>query len=90
MGGIGQNILREDSEYSHVPSTLKEIIDELKLKWVPKTKPQVGYGYHGSNKGDEIEFTLYFDEYRCEWTTKDIAFKGYVFSYINKFIENFE
>ena len=67
---------------------IHSFIAELKSKWNPETETKTGYGYHGSSKGDEIEYTLYFDEYRCEWTTKDIAFQGYVFKHINEFIKN--
>ena len=69
-------------------AVMHSFIGELKSKWNPETETKTGYGYHGSRKGDEIEYTLYFDEYRCEWTTKDRAFQGYVFKHINEFIQN--
>lgn len=62
---------------------------ELKANWNPETKTKSGYGYHGSSKDDEIEYTLYFDSYRCEWTTEDSAFQGFVFKEINKLLNHF-
>lgn len=59
---------------------------DLKYEWKPKTKKETGYGYHGSSKGDEIEYTLYFDEYNSNWTTKDMAFRGFVFKKISQLI----
>jgi hypothetical protein len=59
----------------------------LKANWKPRTETKTRYGYHGSSKGDEIECTMYFDEYRCEWTTKDRAFQGLVFKEIDKFLK---
>ncbi len=66
---------------------METIIAELKSKWIPETRQQTGYGVHGSRKGDEWEYTEYFDVFRCEWTNKDRAFQGYVFKYINSFIK---
>jgi hypothetical protein len=66
---------------------IKYLIEILKSEWKPITEIKNGYGYHGSSKDEEIEYTLYFDEYRCEWTTKDRAFQGFVFKYINEFIK---
>jgi hypothetical protein len=63
--------------------TINDLITNLKKNWVPKTKVKTGYGYHGSSKGDEVEYTMYFDEFRQEWTTKDRAFQGLVFGYID-------
>jgi len=68
--------------------SIEDYIKDLKTTWEPKTKTQTGYGYHGSSKGDKKEYILYFDEYRSEWTTKDIAFQGYVFKHIDIFIKN--
>jgi hypothetical protein len=62
-------------------------IGEIKENWKPKTKTETGYGYHGSSKGDEIEYTLYFDEYRCEWGSEDRAFQGFIFKTIDKTIK---
>ena len=68
-------------------SYMHYFIDELKQNWKPKTETKKSYGYHGSSKGDEIEYTMYFDEYRCEWTTKDRAFQGLVFKNVDRFLK---
>jgi len=68
-------------------NTIADLISELKTKWVPKMEKRTGSDYHGNNKGDEKEYTVYFDEYRMEWTTKRRAFQGYVFNHVNEFIK---
>ena len=77
------NTKKTQSEAEIQPSCLGNVmprfLSELKENWKPKTETKTGYGYHGSSKGDEIEYTLYFDSYRCEWTTKDRAFKDLFF-----------
>ncbi len=70
-----------------IHNVMSRFISELKQNWKPKTETKIGYGYHGSSKGDEIEYTMYFDEYRCEWTTKDTAFQGLVFKSVDKFLK---
>lgn len=61
-----------------------EFIEDMKKSWIPKTRTGGGYGYHGSNKGDYMEYTEYFNTYEADWTTdKDYAFKGYVFQHIS-------
>jgi hypothetical protein len=86
------NVQITNDEFEHTKTmlceTMHSFITELKSKWNPKTETIKGTCYHGSKKGDEIEYTLYFDEYRCEWTNKDRAFKGYIFKHINTLIEN--
>lgn len=67
--------------------SISSFLAELKVNWNPKMETKKGYGYHGSSKDDEIEYTLYFDSYRCEWTTKDRAFQGFVFQEINKLLK---
>ena len=78
--------MKLEKENLNISAVMHNFITELKSKWNPKTETKTGYGYHGSSKGDEIEYTVYFDEYRSEWTTKDRAFQGYVFKQINDFI----
>jgi hypothetical protein len=68
------------------PSEMTNFIKDLKSKWTPVTETKTGVGYHGSNKGNEITYTMYFDEYRCEWTDKDRAFQGHVFSEIDSYL----
>lgn len=57
---------------------LKNLINDLKSNWNPKTRLIDGKLIHGSKSGDEINFTQFFDEYTCEWTTKEVAFRGYI------------
>lgn len=70
-----------------IKSDMYRFISELKENWKPETKTKDGYCYHGSSKGDKIEYTMYFDEYRCEWATKDKAFQGWVFKNVDKFLK---
>lgn len=59
-----------------------------------KTKISGGYGYHGSSKGDYIEYTLYWDVLKADWTNRDEALKNFVCytlnSKINKCIKEIE
>jgi len=78
-------ILRKILGISEIDSIdLSLYIYNTKEEWNPKTQKSSGYGYHGSSKGDKIEFTEYFDEYRIEWTNKDRAFQGFLFKKINE------
>ena len=70
-----------------ITSYMSRFISELKQNWKPKTETKTRYGSHGSNKGDEIKYTMYFDEYRCEWTTKYRAFQGLVFKNVDRFLK---
>lgn len=58
---------------------INDIIRDLYLNWQPEVKTVSGEGYHGSSKGDIMEYHVYFDVYNLDWTTKKRAFKGYVF-----------
>lgn len=71
----------------NIENIIPALLEDLKESWEPKTKTEIGYGYHGSRKGDKIEYTMYFDEFRCEWTTKDSAFQGFVFEQIDKYLK---
>lgn len=62
-------------------------IEELKQIWVPQIKKEIGYDYYGYQRRKKVEFTLYFDVYLHEWTTKRRAFKGFVFQNIDKLIK---
>ena len=79
--------LEDKDKALHIGSVMPRFLSDLKANWKPRTETKTGYGYHGSSKGDEIEYTMYFDEYRCEWTTKDRAFQGLVFKEIDKFLK---
>jgi hypothetical protein len=77
----------EEKKQCDIHVVMSRFIDELKQNWKPKTETKTGYGYHGSSKGDKIEYTMYFDEYRCEWTTKDRAFQGLIFKNVDRFLK---
>lgn len=59
-------------------NSLKNYVQSLKEHWEPKTRIYQGRLVHGSKKEDEIEFVQYFDVFSGEWTTEEIAFRGYV------------
>lgn len=82
-----KSLLRVGSQSSNLADVIHGFLAELRVNWNPKTETKTGYGYHGSSKDDEIQYTLYFDSYRCEWTTKDRAFQGFVFQEINKLLK---
>lgn len=63
-----------------------EYIDNLRKKWKPKTRISEFEVYHGSQKGDIKLITQYWDEYRCVWTDREAAFKGYVFKSVSEII----
>lgn len=67
--------------------SMHDFIEELRLKWTPETDIKKGTGYHGSSKDVEETYTVYYNEYECEWTaSKESAFKGYVLSQINELL----
>ena len=61
---------------------MEEYIDNLRKQWKPETKDMWGYDAFGDDK----KYTLYFDEYRLDWTSKERAFQGYVFKNIRELI----
>lgn len=65
-----------------VAAYIQELID----KWQPETETHTGYGYHGSSKGDEITYLVYFNVMSGERTDRYSALRGYVFSRIDDFI----
>lgn len=85
----GYEYYNETYNSTEVPESTREeliikLIENLKSSWEPKTKKRDGYGYHGSNKGDYLEYTVYFNPYEADWTTdEDQAFKGYIFKHIS-------
>jgi len=60
------------------------MLPEIKLK----EKKESGCGYHGSSKDEIRSYTLYWDEYTLNWTTRELAIKGYIFSRISGVINN--
>ena len=63
---------------------LKNYVKSLKEKWKPKTRINNGLLVHGSKSGDEIQFTQFYDEYSCEWTTEEAAFRGFILNLLSK------
>lgn len=66
---------------------LQIMVDHLRREWEPKTKPSEFEIYHGSQKGEVKSIIKYWDEYKCTWTDKESAFRGYVFNAIKEFIK---
>ncbi|VTQ01808.1 hypothetical protein [Sphingobacterium daejeonense] len=69
-------------QYSVHVNNIKKYISEVRRLWKPTTKEIEGQVYHGNRQGDVELLTLYWDEYRCNWTSKEIAFEGYLFKNI--------
>jgi hypothetical protein len=88
MSKEAENLDKETNKVLHISSVIPRLLLELKKEWEPKTKTKIGYGYHGSSKGDKIEYVVYFDDYKNNWTTKSIAFEGFVFKRISEFLND--
>jgi len=58
---------------------LEQIISQIVGEAELKSKTEIGEGRHGSSKGEPIEYTVWHNPYYCEWTTKEMALRGYVF-----------
>ena len=54
---------------------ISQIVSEAELE----SKTVIGVGYHGSCKGDEIVYTVWYDPKNLIWTTKPEALKGHIF-----------
>lgn len=67
--------------------TCVQILNKLYNTWAPKTKEVKGKHYHGSKKGDEFKYDLYFDENSLKWLPKKEAFKSYVLNFAIKEFE---
>lgn len=65
---------------------LQRFSQEVKKQWVPKTKDVEGQFYHGSSQGLDVKVTLYWDELRCAWTTKEQAFQGHLLKVIQELL----
>ncbi len=65
---------------------LQRFVQEVKKQWVPKTKEVEGQFYHGSSKGMDLKILLYWDELRCTWTTKELAFQGHLLKVITELL----
>lgn len=63
---------------------MQKYIDELRENWKPLTQTNEVEIYHGSKKGDIVEYKLYFDERTLKWTTKEIAFQSYVMKHLKE------
>ena len=66
--------------------SVKCYIEKLRSEWNPKIEKGERFKYHGTKSGEKVDYELYFDNYRCEWTTKERAFQGFVIENINKLI----
>lgn len=71
-------------KYNIQVNKLKYLAASLKGIWNPKTRLIEGTMVHGSKKGEEIKFTQFYDQYSCEWTTKEAAFRNYLLNEILK------
>ena len=61
---------------------ISNLISDIKLE----EKHETGYGYHGGSKDEEFKYTLYWDEYHHNWTTKEMVLKGCVFNRLSPII----
>jgi hypothetical protein len=46
----------KEADQLGIGAVMPRFLAELKANWKPETKTETGYGYHGSSKGDEIEW----------------------------------
>lgn len=68
-------------------SQIREWIEEKRKDWKPKTKTSSSIGYHGSNKGEEMEYTLYYDVKNLEWVTdEERAFNGFLYKELDRIL----
>lgn len=65
---------------------LQIMVEHLRSEWKPKTKPSEFEIYHESQKGEVKSIIKYWDEYKCTWTDKEAAFRGYVFKKITEIL----
>ncbi len=66
---------------------LQRFVQEVKKQWIPRSKEIEGQFYHGSSKGLDLKVSLYWDELRCIWTTKELAFQGYLLKVIQELLD---
>ena len=71
-----------------VPNLMESMIRDMVRGVKLKSREEVGWGYHGSSKGEQITYTTYFDVHRCEWTTKNRALEGYIINKLSPIIES--
>lgn len=57
---------------------LAQVVDKLKKHWHPEKEVTTFFGYHGSQKGEEIKITLYYNELTGAFADKEEAFAGFV------------
>lgn len=62
---------------------ISNLLIALKSEWNPKSKEFDGEGIHGSRKGETYSYTLYWDQRKCLWTSKEMAFKSFVMDKIS-------
>lgn len=65
---------------------LEKIISEMTNDVEFRTKTVIGTVIHGSSKGEPYEYTLYYNTYGCEWTSKEEAIRSHILSKITPII----
>lgn len=73
-------------KFSLQVENIKRFIHDARRRWKPRTKEVKATVYHGKNQGDVESHTLYWNEYECSWTTKEMAFNGYVFKKVQQIL----
>ena len=58
---------------------LEQILSQMVEGAELESKNVIGEGYHGSSRGDAIPYTVWYDPFYREWTTKEMALRGYIF-----------
>lgn len=61
-------------------SNLNKVIEELREKWKPETKEVEGWK-HG---GESVHERVFYNPFTETWTTKHLAFRGFVLDEISK------
>jgi len=66
---------------------LLDLIKEFTKDVVLKTKVQTFTApNHGSSCGEDVELTLYWNEYKIEWTSKESALEGIILKQLRPYI----
>lgn len=59
---------------------LNKVIEDLRMKWKPKTKISSAW----SHKGEEVQERVFFNPFTGNWTTEQLAFRGFLLNEISK------
>lgn len=65
---------------------METLLLSMKENWKPRTKLFSGHLIHGSKKGDSYSYTMYLDEVKNIWTSKEAAFRSYVMNNVSNAI----